>query len=174
MILSAIAAMAKNRTIGLDNKLPWSIPQDLKYFREKTKGHVMIMGRKTFESLGKPLPNRFHIVVTRNQSYDFHDPMVEVVSSLNHAIELAHMLISKYKQKFGEEVFIVGGAEIYKQSIDLVHNIYLTEIDKEFVGDTFFPEFSLKDFKLVKEEKHQSPIPFAFRVYERFLGTERT
>ncbi len=115
MILSAIAAMARNRVIGIDNKLPWHIPEDLKFFREKTKSRVLIMGRKTFESLPGLLPGRFHIVVTRNDSYKYENPMVQVVPSLKIALELAHMLTAKYKQRFGDEVFVVGGGEIYKE-----------------------------------------------------------
>lgn len=167
MILSAIAAMSQNRVIGKDNKLPWHLPEDLKYFKEKTKNKVLIMGRKTFESLGRPLPNRFHIVITRNQSYDIHDPMVEVVSSLSHALELAHMLTAKYKEKFGDEVFIVGGAEIYKQSLDLIQRLYLTVIEQDFVGDAYFPEFDEQKFKLMQDEKHTGPLSFSFRIYEQ-------
>jgi dihydrofolate reductase len=167
LILSAIAAMSQNRVIGKNNQLPWHIPEDLKYFKEKTKNKILIMGRKTFESLGKPLPNRFHIVITRNESYDFHDPMVEVVSSLQHALELAHMLSSKYKQKFGDEVFIVGGAEIYKQSMDLIQRLYLTVIEKDYEGDAFFPEFSQSNFQLIQNDKHEGPVPFSFRTYEQ-------
>lgn len=167
MILSSIAAMAQNRVIGKDNKLPWNLPEDLKFFREKTKGHVIIMGRKTFESLGKPLPNRFHIVITRQEGYDFSDPMVEVVHDLPTAIELAHMLTTKYKSKFGDEAFIVGGGEIYRQAMDVIDRLYLTVIEKDFEGDARFPEFSEKDFKLAHRENRSEPMPFSFRTYER-------
>lgn len=168
MILSSIAAMAKNRVIGKNNQLPWDIPEDMKFFRDKTKGHVMIMGRKTFESFGgKPLPNRFHIVITRQENYKFSDPAVEVVHDLKTAIELAHMLTTKYKAKFGDEVFVVGGGEIYSQAMDVVDRIYLTVIEKEFEGDAKFPEFNEKDFKLTRKEDRQEPIPFSFRTYER-------
>jgi dihydrofolate reductase len=167
MILSSIAAMSRNRVIGKDNKLPWHIPEDLKFFRAKTKGHVMILGRKTFESIGKPLPNRFHIVVTRQEDFKFEDPTVEVVHDLPTAIELAHMLTTKYKAKFGDEVFVVGGGEIYKQSMDVVDRIYLTVIEQDFEGDAKFPEFSEKDFKLTHKEDHTDPVPFSFRTYDR-------
>lgn len=167
MILTAIAAMAKNRVIGKDNQLPWHLPEDLKFFKEKTKGRVMIMGRKTFESLKKPLPNRFHIVITRNQAYDFHDPMVQVVHDLKSAIELAHMLTTKFKTRFGDEVFVVGGSEIYKQSMDVVDRIYLTVIEQEFAGDAFFPEFPEEEFNLVDKADRREPIPFSFRTYQR-------
>lgn len=167
MILSAIAAMARNRVIGVDNKLPWHIPEDFKFFKEKTKGHILIMGRKTFESLGKPLPNRFHIVITRQESFKYEDPNVQVVNNLSMAIELAHMLTTKYGTKFGEEVFVAGGGEIYKQSLDLVDRIYLTVIEQDFPGDAKFPEFNHGEFLMTRNDLRTDPIPFSFRTYER-------
>lgn len=171
MILSAIAAMAKNRVIGVNNDLPWSIPEDMKFFRDMTKGHVMIMGRKTFDTFGgKPLPNRFHIVITRNPDFKFEDPTVEVVSDIKSALELAHMLTTKYQKKFGDEVFVIGGGEIYKQSLDLLDRIYLTVIEKEFQGQAHFPEFSEDDFALTDKKDRVDPasqIPFSFRTYDR-------
>lgn len=171
MILSSIAAMSSNRVIGVDNGLPWNIPEDTKFFRDMTKGHVMIMGRKTFDSFGgKPLPGRFHIVITRNEDYKFEDPNVEVVSNLKSALELAHMLSTKYNKKFGDEVFVIGGGEIYKQSMDVVDRIYLTVIEKEFSGDAKFPEFSEKEFDLTDKKDRIDPasgIHFSFRTYDR-------
>jgi dihydrofolate reductase len=168
MILSAIAAMAKNRVIGANNALPWNLPEDMKFFREKTKGKVMIMGRKTFESFGgKTLPNRFHIVITRQETYQYQDPNVEVVSTLNEAVELSHMLTTKYKDKFGDEVMVIGGGEIYQQSLDILDRIYLTVIEQDFPGDTKFPEFSEQDFRLVQKIDRAEPIPFSFRTYEK-------
>lgn len=167
MILSAIAAMAKNRVIGKDNKLPWHLPEDLKFFKEKTKGRVMIMGRKTFESLGKPLPNRFHIVITRQETYKFEDPNVQVVHDLNTAIELAHMLTTKYQAKFGEEVFVVGGGEIYRESLEVLDRIYLTVIEHDVDGDAKFPEFSEKDFPLTEKSERTEPFAYSFRTYSK-------
>ncbi|MGZ5278974.1 MAG: dihydrofolate reductase [Pseudobdellovibrionaceae bacterium] len=167
MILSSIAAMARNRVIGTGNKLPWHLPEDFKFFKEKTKGHVLIMGRKTFESLPKPLPNRFHIVITRQEGYRVDDPNVEIVHNLNSAIELAHMLTTKYKAKFGDEVFVCGGGEIYSQAMDVVDRIYLTVIEQDFEGDAKFPEFRQEDFNLTRNELRTEPIPFSFRTYER-------
>jgi dihydrofolate reductase len=167
VILSSIVAMARNRVIGTDNKLPWHLPEDFKFFKEKTKGHVLIMGRKTFESLGKPLPSRFHIVITRQEDYRFEDPNVEVVHNMNSALELAHMLTTKYKAKFGDEVFVIGGGEIYQQSMDLVDRIYLTVIEQDFKGDAKFPEFNEADFELTRNDQRQEPVPFSFRTYER-------
>ena len=175
MILSAIAAMSRNRVIGKDNQLPWSLPEDMKFFRDTTKGRVMIMGRKTFDSLlaisGKPLPNRFHIVITRNQSYDYPEAeegkMVEVVSNLPQALELAHMLTSKFAKRFGDEVFVIGGAEIYKQSLDLIQRLYLTVIEQDVEGDAYFPDFEASDLKLKTCTERPGPPPFSFRLYER-------
>jgi dihydrofolate reductase len=167
MILSSIAAMAQNRVIGVDNKLPWHIPEDFKFFKEKTKGHILIMGRKTFESLGKPLPHRFHIVITRQENYKYEDPNVQVVNNLPMAIELAHMLTTKYAAKFGEEVFIAGGGEIYQQAMDIVDRLYLTVIEKDYPGDAKFPEFKEQEFNLTRNEHRDLPVPFSFRTYER-------
>ncbi len=168
MILSSIAAMSRNRVIGVDNKLPWSLPEDMKFFREKTKGHVMIMGRKTFETFGgKPLPSRFHIVITRQEDYKFEDPNVEIVHDLKMAIELAHMLTTKYKAKFGDEVFVVGGGQIYQETMDVIDRLYLTVIEKDFAGSAKFPEFDENDFHLTRNDQRAEPMPFSFRTYER-------
>lgn len=176
MILSSIAAMARNRAIGVGNKLPWNLPEDLKYFKEKTKGRILIMGRKTFESLPGALPNRFHILVTRDQNYiptktNLNEKDFAVVHSLDEAYSLARMLLdskdSRHRESFGNEVFIVGGAEIYKQSLKDIDRLYLTVIEQDFPGDAFFPEFSDKDWVLTKKEDRQEPIPFSFRVYYR-------
>lgn len=166
MILSAIAAMAHNRVIGKNNQLPWHLPEDMKYFRDQTKGKIMIMGRKTFESFsGKPLPNRFHIVITRQKDYLLDHPMVKIVSDLNSAIAVAKELTPK----FGEEVFVIGGAEIYQQSIPLLDRLYLTVIDKDFEGDALFPDFSSEKLILKTEEKKisESGISFSFCLFGR-------
>ncbi len=168
MILLAIAAMGKNRVIGSNNKLPWSIPEDMKFFREKTKGNVMIMGRKTFESLGgKVLPDRFHIVVTRNKSYVFHHPQVQIVSSLEEAIQLAND-----RCESSEEVFLIGGGDLYNQSLQLLNGIYLTVIDREYPGDTVFPEFDENDFKLISKRDCPGEPSFSFHFYRRNESVE--
>jgi dihydrofolate reductase len=169
MILSQIAAMAENRVIGRDNDLPWDVPEDLKYFKEKTQGHAMIMGRKTFESImksmgGKPLPNRFHVVVSRQHNYDPGLPDVEVVHDIESAI---HLCESLDKSRWGEEVFVAGGAEIYKQTMAKTDRIYLTIIHDEFEGDTFFPEFDTSEFKEISREQHEADLDFSFLVFER-------
>jgi dihydrofolate reductase len=162
MILSHITAMAKNRVIGVNNTLPWELPEDMKFFRTKTKGHVMIMGRKTFESLGGPLPGRFHIIITRQPDYKYDHPQVKNVSSILEAVALAKTLLPDWP----EEVFIIGGGEIYKESLPVTNRVYLTIIDKEFAGDALYPELP-NCFQMVERKEVPGEIPFAFTTWER-------
>lgn len=162
MILTHVTAMSQNRVIGTQNKLPWSIPEDLKFFRDTTKGHIMIMGRKTFDSIGaKPLPQRYHIVISR-QDLQSTNPLVKFVKTLDEAIEAAKPLTAQW----GEEVFIVGGGEIYKQSMNITDKIYLTVIYKDFEGDTLYPEIP-PNFELVAKSDRTEPVPFSFLTYQR-------
>jgi dihydrofolate reductase len=159
MRVSLIAAVAANRTIGKDGQLPWHLPADLRHFRRLTWGHPVIMGRRTFESMGKPLPGRANIVVTRGE---FHHPGVQVARSVEEALQLA---------ADDGEVFVAGGAEVYRAALPLADRLYLTEIDRDFAGDTFFPDFDKDGWRLV-ESVEQAPtekVPFAlrFRTYER-------
>ncbi|WP_413290112.1 dihydrofolate reductase [Bdellovibrio sp. HCB337] len=163
MILTHVTAMSQNRVIGTQNKLPWNIPEDLKFFRDTTKGHIMIMGRKTFDSIGaKPLPQRFHIVITRQDLQSTH-PLVKYVKTLDEAIEAAKPLTAQW----GEEVFIVGGGEIYKQSMPVTDKIYLTVIYKDFEGDTYYPEVPMDKFELVAQSDRTDPVPFSFLTYKK-------
>lgn len=163
MILSHITAMSQNRVIGTQNSLPWNIPEDMKFFRAKTKGHIMILGRKTFESLGgKPLPQRFHIVISRQDLISV-DPLVRYVKTLQEALNLARTLTPEW----GEEVFIAGGGEIYAQSMDVTDKIYLTVIHKDFDGDTYYPEVPLDKFDLTEKSDRIEPIPFSFLTYTK-------
>src|ERR1035437_7501180 len=129
MIISLIAAISRNNVIGRDNKLLWNMPADMKHFREKTSGHTVIMGRKTFESIGKPLPNRKNIIITRDKTYLRHG--VDIVNSLEEALQLASLEQGKeFEENQDEvEVFIIGGGEIYKQAIDKADKLYITVID---------------------------------------------
>lgn len=162
MILTHVAAMSQNRVIGTQNTLPWSIPEDLKFFRNTTKGHIMIMGRKTYDSIGaKPLPQRYHIVISRQDLQSTH-PLVKFVKTLEEAIEVAKPLTAEW----GEEVFIVGGGEIYKQSMNVTDKIYLTMIYQNFEGDTLYPEIP-PDFELVAKSDRTEPVPFSFLTYKR-------
>lgn len=160
MSLSIIAAMAKNRIIGLDNTLPWRIPEDLKHFKALTMGHHMIMGRKTFDSIGKPLPGRTTVVVTRNRDKDI--PGCIVAHSLKEAIAAC---------QGDDEVFIVGGAEIYAQALDLADTLHLTEIQQEIAGDAWFPEFDKWKWHEASREKQRQetpqPLEYHFVTYHR-------
>lgn len=137
-MLSIIVAVAQNDIIGGDNKLLWHISNDLKRFKEITSGHTMIMGRKTFESLPGVLPNRHHIIITRDKNYTIDNPNVEVIHSIE---EVIHRFNST-----SDEAFIIGGGEIYKQLIHNVDKIYLTKIFKDFEGDTKFPTINFNDW----------------------------
>ncbi|GAA3984880.1 dihydrofolate reductase [Mucilaginibacter dorajii] len=159
MITSIIVAIAKNNAIGKENKLLWYLPNDLKHFKDVTTGHSVIMGRKTFESVGKPLPKRRNIVVTR-QAISIEG--CEVVTSIEEALALC---------ADEEEVFIVGGAEIYRQSIPLTDRIYLTKVDQDFDGDTFFPELNAAEWKETERENFEpddkNKLKYSFITLER-------
>lgn len=138
-MLSIIVAIAKNNVIGKDNKLIWHISEDLKRFKSITSGKSMIMGRKTFESLPGILPNREHIILTRDKNFKVDSDKVKVVNDLD-------TLIEKYSN-CEDEVFVIGGAEIYKQLLPYAHKLYLTKIDTDFKGDTYFPQINYDEFK---------------------------
>jgi len=165
MILSIIVAVAENNIIGKDNTLIWSLPADMKFFKEKTKGHVIITGRKNYESIPekfRPLPDRTNIVITRQK--DYKAPGAIVVDSVEAAIQYAK------QHHANEEIFIIGGAEIYKQTITICHKIYLTRIHQSFDGDAFFPNLTT-DWKLVHQENvsadEKNKYPFTFQTWQR-------
>lgn len=160
-----IAAMSSNRVIGRNKDLPWHLPDDFNFFKETTKGHCVIMGRKNFESLPpkfKPLPNRTNIVITRDQNYEAEG--AEIVHSLETAI-------AKASQDSPEEIFIIGGGEIYKLGLAYADKIYLTEIKGEIEGDTYFPEFSKSQWKEISKTHHpiddRHQFAFDFVVYKK-------
>jgi len=164
-MISIIVAVAENNVIGKDNTLIWHLPADMKFFKEKTTGHCIITGRKNYESIPekfRPLPNRTNIVITRQK--DYYAPGAIVVSSIEEAIE-------KAKQTNDNEIFIIGGAEIYRQSIDLADTIYLTKISHNFEGDAFFPEIpankwlETEHIKGVVDEKNK--FEHAFLKFEK-------
>tara|TARA_B100000749_G_scaffold280894_2_gene280559 strand:+ start:56327 stop:56821 length:495 start_codon:yes stop_codon:yes gene_type:complete len=163
MILSHIVAASENNVIGTGGDLPWDIPEDMQFFRDKTKGHAMIMGRKTFESFPnqKPLPGRLNVVITRQT--DYQRDGIEVVDSLEKAIELC----KSRTDQWGDEVFIIGGGEIYKQSLPYVDRVYLTRIFEEFNGDTTYPPLDDAEFEMVADSERTDPVRFSFQVYEK-------
>ncbi len=163
MILSHIAAAAANDVIGVNNDLPWDIPEDMQFFRDKTKGKALIMGRKTYESVGHPLPNRLSVVVTRQAGYKVDSPIVVVQPDLKAAIEYCKAQMSKY----GEEIFVIGGGEIFRESMNLVDVIYLTRIHKDFAGDIKYPKIDSRVFDLVERRDRTEPVPFSFLTYTR-------
>ncbi len=156
-MLSLIAAVARNRVIGKNNQLLWHLPEDMKHFREVTRGKPVIMGRKTWESLPekfRPLPGRHNIVVSRN--LDYKAPGATLVSSLEDAIDLT---------RSADETFDIGGETLYRQALECTHRIYPTEIDRDYMGDAFFPEFSCADWK--ETSRRESGSELAFVVYEK-------
>jgi dihydrofolate reductase len=163
MILSHIVAVSENDVIGVNNDLPWDIPEDMKFFRDKTKGKAMIMGRKTFESVGHPLPHRLSVIVTRQKDYKSPGPGAVIQPDIKSAIEYCKGQVSKY----GEEIFIIGGGEIFKDTMDIVDVIYLTRIHKEFKGDIKYPKVDPKKFALIEQRDRSEPVPFSFLTYSR-------
>ena len=163
-MISLIAAIGKNNELGKNNTLVWSMPTDLKFFRAKTSGHPVIMGRKTFESIGRPMPNRQNIIITRDKTYLRND--VDVVHSLDEALRCA-------KSNFAQnETFIIGGEEIFKQAMPIADRLYITHIDAEDKNaDTFFPEIIPVVWNEVSREEHkkdaENPHNYTFSVYEK-------
>jgi dihydrofolate reductase len=158
--ISLIAAMSENRVIGINNKLPWHLPADLRHFRRLTTGHPVIMGRRNYESIGKPLPDRTNIVVTRNPDYRAAGCLV--THSLDDAMNSAGN---------DSEIFIIGGAEIYRQAFDRANRIFITLIHARIEGDTYFPEFEGPPWREISRERHErdenNPYSFSFLIYER-------
>lgn len=161
-MLSIIAAVARNNALGRDNKMPWHLPNDLKRFRKITSGHTIIMGRKTFLSLPNLLPNRYHIVLTRDKSFQVKASNVKIVHSIAELMEIID------KQ---EENFVIGGGEIYTQLLPYAQKLYLTLIDKEYEADTFFPEIDYSKWKVIEKQvgiqDAKNPLPHTFITYER-------
>lgn len=165
MTISLIAALTENRVIGKNNDLPWHLPDDMKYFMQTTKGHPVIMGRKNYDSIPekfRPLPNRTNIVVTRQR--DFVADGCTVVHSLEEALDEATNIIT-------DEIFIIGGAEIYRQGMPKANKLYLTEILATLDGDTYFPEFDTRSWKEISRLHHPDDdrhrYAFDFVVYQK-------
>jgi dihydrofolate reductase len=160
MIVSFIVATDENNLIGKNNQLPWHLPADLQYFKKITTGHYIIMGRKTFESIGRPLPNRTTVIIT--QQPDYKSEGCIVVNSIEEALEAS---------KNEGEVFIIGGAEIFKTALHKADRLYLTRIHHNFDGDVYLPQLNLENWKEVKREDHppdeKNHYPYSFIILEK-------
>lgn len=160
MTLSIIVAMDDNNLIGNNNALPWCLPADLAYFKKTTTGKPVIMGRKTYDSIGRALPNRRNIVISRNTNLTING--VEVVNSIEAAIELT---------KRSAEVFIIGGAALYKQSLPLADKLYITKIQESFVGDAYFPSINSHEWQNIQSISHKpdnnNPHAYCFEVLKK-------
>ncbi|HEY7772591.1 MAG TPA: dihydrofolate reductase [Marinagarivorans sp.] len=162
--IALMVAMSNNRCIGIDNTLPWHLPEDLKHFKNTTSHKPIIMGRKTFDSIGRPLPHRENIVVTRNA--DWRAEGVEVVSDLTQACRQANLAATKMS---ADEVVCIGGAQIYQAMLPMASRIYLTRVDAEIDGDAFFPEFDETLWERVSQTHYKSdssnPYDYAFEYW---------
>lgn len=160
-MISFIVAMDKNRVIGKDNQLPWHLPEDLKFFKRVTMGHPIAMGRKTHESIGRVLPGRENIVITRQSDYRCED--CTIFNSVDEFV--------KDSRERNDEIFVIGGAEIFRETFPYVDRLYITYINETFDGDTFFPEFNSNQWACISNEKgirnEKNPYDYEFRIYER-------
>ncbi|SFE94595.1 dihydrofolate reductase [Alteribacillus iranensis] len=159
-MISFIAAMDENRVIGKDNQLPWYLPADLKHFKSVTNGHPIVMGRKTFESIGRPLPGRRNIIVTSNR--DYHPEGCEVIHSVEE--------LSTYKD-VTEEVFVIGGETLFQQAFPLAERLYVTIIHETFTGDTFFPHWKEDEWHIV--EKREGKVDEKNKFPHTYLTLEK-
>lgn len=161
-MLSIIVAIAKNNAIGKDNKLLWHLPEDLKRFKRLTTDHNIIMGRKTFESLGRVLPNRHHVILCNDAKLNIEDENVEILDDISK--------LDKYINS-DEENFVIGGATMYKLLMPYAKKMYITEIDKDFDGDVYFPEISLNEWKATEREQgpedNENDFEYEYVTYER-------
>lgn len=158
--ISLIAALSENGVIGKTGRLPWYIPEDLKRFRSLTTGHAVVMGRKTFESIGRTLPNRMNIIVSRNVLFKAENALT--TTDLETALELA----KKYEKR---EIFIIGGGQIYKETIPYADRLYLTLVHKDIQGDTYFPDYSQFTRVISSEDKDNGKYKYTFLVLEKTL-----
>jgi dihydrofolate reductase len=168
-MISLIAAMSKNRAIGKDNKIPWHLSEDLKRFRQLTVGKCIVMGKNTFDSIGKALPKRINVVVSRTMDIPETNnnetpPSLLVFRDLKSAIDACITWINHFK--LPDEIMICGGSQIYTQTIDSCDRMYLTILEEEYEGDTFFPNFNEEDWEVVSEEKHDG---YRYVTYDRIV-----
>lgn len=166
MKVSLIVAMSQNRVIGRQNQMPWHLPDELQYFKRVTMGKPVLMGRNTFESIGKPLPGRPNIVITRNTDYEVDG--ISVVNSVEDALDLAEQLT---EHDANAEAMVIGGAQIFSATFPRADLLYLTIVQAEVEGDVFFPEFPAEEWRLVSREERdaneRNPYPYSVLVLER-------
>jgi dihydrofolate reductase len=163
MRISHIVAISENHIIGCAGRMPWHIPEDFKFFKQTTMGHAIIMGRKTWESIGRALPGRLSIIVTRSKSLPVPAGVI-----IKDSIEAAITYCRDHQADWGSECFIVGGGEIYKQSLPLISRVYLTIVHKTVDGDTVYPRLPTDEFKQTHSEPHLSAaIPYTFTTWDR-------
>lgn len=167
MKISLIAAVAQNGIIGRDNDMPWHLPDDFAFFKRKTSHHAIVMGRKSLEALGKPLRNRTSIVITRNP--DFKAENVTIVHTLEEAIAEAQKVDKQLYQT--DEIFVIGGAEVYAMAMPIATTLYLTEINQVYEGDTYFPQYDKSEWREISRQTHTTDgkhaASFDFVAYER-------
>lgn len=158
-MISLLVAHDLDRVIGKDNQMPWHIPEELAYFKEKTMGKAIVMGRKTFESIGRPLKGRLNLIITRNESYQADG--TEVVHDLDTAVQKA--------EDYAEEVMIIGGAQIFEMTMETADRLYVTVIEKSYPGDTFFPEYEER-FQLTSKSDTQyaeDGTPYVYQIWDK-------
>lgn len=160
-MVTIVVAMGEKNEIGSNNQLLWHLPKDLKHFKDLTSGHPVIMGRKTYESIGKPLPNRTNIVISRQK--DWFEEGILIVGSIKEAV--------KFARKIDEEVFIIGGGNIYEQTMDITDKLEVTLVKADLEADTFFPEIDnkiwMKTQEICHEKDEKNPYDFCFQTYEK-------
>ncbi|MBQ6181955.1 MAG: dihydrofolate reductase [Ruminococcus sp.] len=161
-MINIIAAVSANGAIGKDGAVPWDIPEDRAYFRRLTTGNICIMGRVTYESIGRPLPDRINIVISSQKKFTADN--LRTVSSFDEALKLAESCVKLSGRDM--EIFICGGERLYSEGLPLAHRLYLTELDGVYNGDAFFPEFDRNIFKL-KHRERKEELALSFSVYER-------
>lgn len=165
MKISCIVAVANNNVIGKDNQIPWYLPNDLKYFKKVTLNHHILMGRNCFESIGRALPKRTNVIITRNMYYTVSNCLI--THSIGEALSLA-------EENGEEEAFIIGGGKIYEQTIDLWDKLYITKVDLDVEGDVYFPELDFSNWKMTSKEDHKkdenNTHNYSFLTYEKILA----
>ncbi|MBF0279679.1 MAG: dihydrofolate reductase [SAR324 cluster bacterium] len=161
-MVSIICALAENGVIGNNNALPWHLPNDMKSFVRLTSGHTVLMGRKTFQSIKRPLPNRVNVVITRQKNYQIEGCIIahSVEDAISHARDLGET-----------EAFIIGGEQIYREAIKFSQKMYLTRLEESFAGDTYFPQYNAEEWREVEREEYKidekNTYPFSICTYER-------